>query len=309
MNLLFLGAGKRLSLLEAFVRAAREEDVDIKLFSVEFSRLVPVSEIAQVLLGPDFMSEAFPAFLRSTVQQRSIDLVIPNMDAATEPLAALKSELASLGCWAVVSARGLCHSMFDKSAASAWFTSHGIAQPAPDGFPCIAKSRQGFGSRDQFVARDARELGALLASRDAGRYFIQSFVEGQEYSVDAYVDRSGSPYAMLSRKRLQVVDGEVEVSETHHHEAIIGMAAQIVAVPGWEGAITLQFIDGPDGPVVIEVNPRFGGGVTHAIHCGLDMPAWMLRERLGRPLPPPPAWADGSVMTRCRRDVFHDRQR
>jgi carbamoyl-phosphate synthase large subunit len=309
MNLLFLGAGKRLSLLEAFLRAGREEGVEVNLFSLELSPLVPIAEVAVVIPAPEFASEAFPAFLRSTVQERSIDLAIPNMDAATEPLAALKEDLAGLGCWAVVSTGELCHSMFDKRAASTWFASHGIPQPRQEGFPCIAKSRQGFGSRDQFVAKDADELGAFLATRNADRYFIQSFVQGQEYSVDGYVDRSGSPTAILSRKRLQVVDGEVEVSETHHHSAIIRLAAEILAVPGWEGPITLQFIDGPGGPVVIEVNPRFGGGVTHAIHCGLDMPAWLLREKLGRRLPPSPTWADGSVMTRCRRDVFHDRQR
>ncbi|MGH3431043.1 MAG: ATP-grasp domain-containing protein, partial [Mycobacteriales bacterium] len=101
----------------------------------------------------------------------------------------------------------------------------------------------------------------------------------------------------------------VEVSEAHHHPAVLELSHRILEQPGWSGPITLQFIDGEGGPVAIEVNPRFGGGVTHAIHCGLDMPAWLLREKLGRDLPPPPEWIDGSLMTRCRRDVFHDPQR
>jgi len=120
------------------------------------------------------------------------------------------------------------------------------------------------------------------------------------------VDRTGRIIGMLSRKRLQVVEGEVEVSETWREPAVLSLCRQTLSAPGWQGPLTLQAILGPEGPAMIEINPRFGGGVTHAIHCGLDMPRWLMRERLGLELAPRDEWLEHSVMTRCRRDVFHD---
>lgn len=306
MNVLFLGAGKRLSLLESFLRAGIAEDVDLKLFAVEGSPLVPIAHVAEVLVGPSFSADDFEDFLLSAVRRHRIDLVLPNMDSATVALAAMREALDQEGCWAAVSDVALCSAMFDKAEASAWFSEHGVSQPSRNGFPCIAKSRQGYGARDQFVARDAEALQAFLGGAEPNHYFVQAFLRGQEYTVDAYVDREGSTTAILSRKRLEVRDGEVEVSETHHNATLIEMSKRVLANRGWQGPITLQFIDGPDGAAIIEVNPRFGGGVTHAIHCGLDMPAWLIRERLGRSLPASLDWPNGSVMTRCRRDVFHD---
>jgi carbamoyl-phosphate synthase large subunit len=309
MRIMFLGAGKRVSLLRAFVRAGAAEAVDLDIAAVERSTIAPISDLARIIVGPSFGSPEFAAFLLEAVQSLQIDVVVPNMDAATVALAACSDSLVAAGCWPVVSSLALCEAMFDKSLASDWFARKGIPQPPTTGYPRIAKLRRGFGSRGQFVAGDEAEFAAVMRRRDSEEYFVQGFVEGQEYSVDAYVDRTGHLTAALSRKRLEVSGGEVDVSEVSRHDAILKLTETILAEPGWLGPVTLQFIDGAAGPVVIEVNPRFGGGVTHAIHCGLDMPAWLIRERLGRALPVPPRWTDGSIMTRFRGDVFHDRER
>ncbi len=59
------------------------------------------------------------------------------------------------------------------------------------------------------------------------------------------------------------------------------------------------------GPFLIEVNPRFGSGVTLAIEAGLDCPRWVIRARLGRDLPSEPvAWQEGLCLTRSRKDHF-----
>ena len=123
--------------------------------------------------------------------------------------------------------------------------------------------------------------------------------------------RFGGVQSILCRRRVVVSDGEVEVSETVRHKPIIEMAEKALnAVPwqvGFQGPITLQFIDNADlGSVILEINPRFGGGVTHSIHLGHDMPRWILRERYVRELEPAPGWPDRSLMTRARRDVFFD---
>jgi carbamoyl-phosphate synthase large subunit len=306
IRILFLGAGKRLSLLECFQAAARAEGLALEVWSVERSAKVPIAVLAKVLVGPQFEDEEFESYLLAAVERLQLDLVIPNMDSAAVALSRLKAKISALGAQAVVSDHRLCLTMCDKSAAAAWFAARGLPIPEGNGFPRIAKRRFGFGSRGQFVANDEDELGIFLSRRRKEDYVLQPFIPGQEYTVDAYVDRAGRAVCILSRKRLEVSAGEVQVSETHHHPGIIALTQTILDVRGWEGPITLQFIDGPERVVALEINPRFGGGVTHSIHVGLDMPRWLICEHLGRPLPPVPDWPDGSIMTRCGRDIFHD---
>lgn len=304
MNLLFLGAGKRFTLIEQFFDAAYQEGITLKVFSIEDSHLVPIAQLASIIIGPRFSDPLFFDFLIQTVKSRGIDLVIPNMDAATVVLAKAKKQLSEFGCHAVVSNLNLCEVMVDKVLAEQWFIAHNISVPKRSGFPFIIKSRKGFGSRDQASVENQRAFDAFFYGKDAQDYIVQDFVNGQEYTVDAYVDRTGAMIAALSRKRLKVVDGEVDISETHHHPGILALTSRILSISGWEGPITLQFIDDGTSITLIEINPRFGGGVTHSIHAGLDFPRWIIREQLRLPINSPKEWRDGSIMVRYRKDTF-----
>ncbi len=301
---MFIGAGKRMSLLERFQAAASIEGIAVNMYSMEFTRRVPIALMAEIIEGPDFGDTASEEFLLDVARRLEIDIIIPNIDAATVVLAKLKNQFSDFGIWAVASNYKLCVSMYDKVMADLWFRENGIAVPDRNGYPRIVKRRLGSGAKGQFVANDEDELHAFLFHRKSEDYLSQLYIQGQEYTVDAYVTQSGQLLGSLSRKRIAVSDGEVEVSETFRHQEILCLTARILSVKGWEGPITLQFIDGVLGPVLIEINPRFGGGVTHSIHCGLDMPRWILRERMELPIEPGPEWSDGSFMTRCRRDIF-----
>jgi carbamoyl-phosphate synthase large subunit len=304
LNLMFIGAGKRLSLLERFQSAAVAEGIELGLFSIERERRVPIAGIAQVLEGPSLDTDQSDSFLLDKLTELGIDMVIPNIDNATVALARLKPQIAERGAWAVVSDLKLCEDMCDKELAEKWVRSQAIPVPDRDEFPRIVKLRNGSGAKGQHIVLDEAELSFLAKTINLDNYIIQTLLQGREYTVDAYVDRTGRLLGSLSRRRLVVCDGEVEVSETERHETILGLTQQILSYPGWEGPITLQFIAGPHGNALIEINPRFGGGVTHSIHCGLDMPRWLIRERLGLPNEPFNDWQEGSFMTRCRRDIF-----
>ena len=304
MKVIFLGAGKRLSLLEQFLEAGRKEALNLELHSVESSGLVPIATVANIHVGPHFKDPNFGVWLIDLVKRLKADLVIPNMDSATVALALVRSKIEATGCWAVVSDSILCEIMEDKIQAEEWFLQNKLPIPLRSNWPRIIKKRLGFGSRDQFVVRNDAERLAFFSSKVVSQYIEQDFIEGPEYTVDAYVARDGKYIAAMSRKRIRVSDGEVEesLSERRHH--ILELTENIFSMKGWQGPLTAQFIEGPDGPILIEVNPRLGGGVTHTIHCGLNFPAWLLRERLKRNLPDTPSWIEGSFMTRCRRDIF-----
>jgi carbamoyl-phosphate synthase large subunit len=302
MNLLFLGAGKRLSLLEAFQASAHKNNIELDIFSMESNVYVPIAKLANVFHGPKFHESAFSSALREAVIEYDIDIVIPNMDSATVAL----SCSPPTGAWHLVSNSDLCKAMEDKYEAKKWFQYHSLPVPVGQNWPRIVKSRLGYGARDQFVVSAEMELQALGKRINLDDYIVEPFINGPEYSVDAYVASDGRLLGAYTRQRLAVVNGEVDVSLSKSHPTIDMLSRRILSLPGWLGPVTLQFIDGPMGPLLIEINPRFGGGATHAIHGGLDMPTWIFREMMGLPVDPCLKWEDGSLMTRCMRDVFHD---
>ena len=305
IKILFLGAGKRLSLLEQFIAASKLEGVDVQLYAAEISTQVPIAEVAKIFESPKFTDPKFTAWLIEVVEREKINIVIPNMDAATVSLSSLKEKLQSMGVWPVVSSHGICVDMQDKVLANIWFTNHQIPVPGSTAWPKILKPRMGFGGKSQFVVNDSIQRENLLKSIKITDFIEQEYLNGPEYSVDAYVSRKGVFVAAMPRLRVRVIDGEVDESLSVKIPEIEALSRRIIEVTdGWEGPITLQFIFTNKGPLLIEINPRFGGGVTHSIYCGLNMPQWILKEWLCRELPENPSWKSGSVMVRCRRDIF-----
>ncbi len=299
MNILFLGGGKRLSLLEHFQRAAALENVPLNLFSIELHEQVAIASVAKVFKGPAFDSADFTSFLWCVVESQGIDMVIPLMDSATVALSAMARDLP---CMCMVSDHDLCLLMQDKLYADDWFKKRDIPVPTSQWrYPAIYKPRRGYGSKGILIVRDEYED---TVHRKPDVYFYQPYVTGVEYTVDAYVDNNGWLISALSRQRVEVINGEVTHSRTHRHEGILDITRRILAQPGWRGPITLQFMDTSTGPVILEINPRFGGGAPHSIYLGLDTPRWIVREVLGRCVEPVEDWPDGSVMVRCLRDVY-----
>jgi carbamoyl-phosphate synthase large subunit len=305
IRILFLGAGKRLSLLEQFLGAAKLEGVGVELFAAEISKNVPIAHVATIFESPKFSDTTFPGWLCELIEQEQIDIVIPNMDAATVSLSQLKDKLHSTGVWPIVSSYELCINMEDKILADNWFKTNHIPVPGSSSWPRILKPRKGFGGKSQWIVKNQLDRSELLKNIEITDFIEQEFVAGPEYSVDAYVTRKGKFFAAMPRLRLKVLDGEVDESLSVHKPEIEELTKQIIHnTSQWEGPITLQFIENNGRPLLIEINPRFGGGVTHSIHCGLNMPQWILREWLGRSLPENVSWKTDSLMTRCRRDIF-----
>jgi hypothetical protein len=85
----------------------------------------------------------------------------------------------------------------------------------------------------------------------------------------------------------------------------LAIAQRLLKWGVWHGPLTLQVMDDGQQARLLECNPRFGSGVVCSIEAGLAVPEWILRERLGLPLPDQPiAWRDGLCLSRSRRDHF-----
>lgn len=310
IKILFLGAAKRVSLLERFCAAAKELGVSLHLYSCEASaEFYPISHLASVLAGPVFTAHVFQIWLNRAIEEYGIDIVIPNLDTATVGLSRYRDEHEESKCWVVVSPHEICQTVYDKKLSDQFFRS--IRIPCPDNtpkqFPKILKPRFGSASKGLQVARSEAEMARIM-SNNSTDYFVQDYIpDARETTVDFYVSRKGDLIGYVLRDRIEVSDGEVMVCRTREpspEEAEV--IKRLAKSARWQGCITVQYISSNQRIYVIEINPRLGGGVTCAIEAGLDIPFYILSEFLGHDVKPPVDVNHKLQMTRARRDFFHE---
>ena len=307
LKILFLGASKRVSLLERFIETSKLEKIDLEIFSCELKDdFYPISKYATILPGPKFDSQEFLTWLDHTIAKYNINIVIPNMDSATVALSKFKDHTDA---FCAVSKYELCLACEDKSLSLSLFKKHNLPfiTNTLDHFPKIIKSRHGFGGKGIYKISNQTELNLFEQKHKIDQFVIEDFIHGLETTTDLFIDKNNQLIGYVLRDRLEVSDGEVMVCNTRPatpKEA--ALFQKIAAIPGWYGCITVQTIqdlNNSDSFFLMEINPRFGGGCTAAIEAGLNMPQYILNDYGNIPNYKPKKLKN-IRMTRARQDFF-----
>ena len=300
LNILFLGGAKRTGMARLFRKAGQQRGLDVNIFSYELDPRVPVALVGQVITGLKWRDPNLYEHLHRTVAENSIDIIVPFVDPAVEVAARYAARYGDAFC--ACGDGQTARDMFDKTVAAGLFVRNGIPAPLTAGegagFPMIAKPRNGSASKGIRVLASQSDLDALA---DPGNYLIQEYVtDAVEYSVDCYVARDGRLLGAVPRRRLEVIGGEVSVSQTERNDMLARLTREAVERLGLTGPLTLQFLydAARDRYLIMEVNPRLGGGAVLSVHAGLPLPGWIIDEATDCPVETVGDWTDGARMTR-----------
>ena len=136
--------------------------------------------------------------------------------------------------------------------------------------PWIVKPRFGRGSRDVYEVDDPDELPWVLAR--VTEPIVQSRIEGHEFTVDALVDPDGGLAASVPRWRLETKAGISTRGRTFCDGGIDRLVGEVLSAVGVTGPACVQgFVDASGEATVIEVNPRFSGGLPLSLAAGADL--------------------------------------
>lgn len=295
MNVLVTSAGRRVSLVQAFGRAAHAYAG--KVFAGDASSLAPALYLADSAFRlPSVGDEAYVPHLLELVRAHEIGLVVPTIDTELAVLAEHQKVFAEAGCTALVSSPSFTELCGDKWLTREAFTVQGVDTPSswlPEGLETGAlpprlfvKPRDGSASRDTHRATPESLAGILVRVPNA---IVQEELSGPEITVDALLDLDGTPLHYVPRIRLRTLAGESIQGVTIADDDLRGWLEGLLhaaAHLGARGPITLQAFLTPRGPVLIEVNPRFGGGFPLAHAAGGHYPEWLLALLRGERVEP-----------------------
>jgi uncharacterized protein len=173
--------------------------------------------------------------------------------------------------------------LMDKLDTQHFFESLRIPVPRilPDGtYPAMVKPRTGAGGWRNAVIQDDAAMAAWRTLYEDVPHIRQEMVEGSAASVCCVTTGSDAMAVTTNEQVLRGGSGEsafgfsgsITPSDHPLGNAMVPLAERIAAASGCLGTIGVDFVIGSNGPVAIEVNPRFQGTVdTVEMACGCNL--------------------------------------
>ena len=306
-HVLVSSAGRKTALVGALVDAADRTSDGTRILTSDLDDAAPAHRVGdgRVLLPPlDGAPGASPRELLELLRRHDVTVVVPTRDGELTFWAERREALARGGVDVVVTASATTTMMLDKLEFAQRGAEAGLpvipTTTVPSGSgPFVVKERFGAGSRSILIGADRSR--AEEHARGLAAPVFQPLIQGEEFSVDAWVGRSGELRGPVVRRRETIVDGESVVTTTLRDHQLEEVATRVLTWRALRGPVNVQIIRDADGAAhVIEVNPRFGGASTCSVAVGLDVWGWELGELSGMALPPYVRAADEVRQTRNR---------
>jgi carbamoyl-phosphate synthase large subunit len=210
-----------------------------------------------------------------------VDALISTVAEELPPLTAADDRLTEAGVATWLPALAAVDLCCDKAAFAGRMTAAGVAHPATAASPqelagvpgpWIAKPRRGRGSRGLQLL-DTREAVLTALSREPD-LIVQTRLTGREFTADALVDRNGDLLSVVPRWREETKAGISVKGTTFESQAVTDMVARALRAVGLTGPANVQGFVAADGAVtVVEINPRFSGGLPLTLAAGADVVA------------------------------------
>lgn len=311
LTILMLGGARRVSVAELLAQSGRRFGYEVEIVSYELLGQVPIASVGKVVKGLRWTDPGVEEDIARVAREYDARIILPFVDGAIEVASRCRELLPDV--FIPVSEPGTAALMFDKVTAAKAFKEAGL--PIPPTYtvlnaelPAIAKPRHGSASRGIKVFYNMEELMHLENLSD---YLIQEYLENcEEYTVDCYVDGGGRILCTVPRRREEVMGGEVTRTRTCRIDELVSMSHRVIGAFSLLGPVTLQFLHDLDTGryLLMEVNPRLGGGVVCSIYAGAPIADYIIGESLGVTLSECDDWSDNTLMTRYLKEViFYDK--
>ncbi len=268
-------------------------------------------------ITPLIHDKSYIDFLLGYCRQNSIRAVIPLFDVDLPVLSRNAGKFAEAGVSVIVSSPdvvGICN---DKWKTYNFLLKNGI--PAPKtyvslescvaalkehevDFPLFVKPRWGMGSIGVFEASSMAELECMHryareqifasylkyeSAQDAdGCVLIQEKLEGEEYGLDIINDLDCNHVATVVKKKIAMRAGETDSAITVASAPLQSMGKKVSLALGHRANLDVDAFLTSEGPAVLEMNARFGGGYPFSHMAGVNLPRQILEWVEGKPTNP-----------------------
>lgn len=154
--------------------------------------------------------------------------------------------------------------------------------------PLIAKPRDGRNCEGLMQVRDEDFLHYVRKRFSNRDYIVQPLLPGDVCVVDVVRQHSSGEWAAMARQELvRTPTGAGQTVRMLADPHLLEMAGQVAGVLGVNGCINMEFLVQDGEALLMDVNPRFSGGIAFSHRSGYDMVSNHLRCFREAPLDAP----------------------
>jgi carbamoyl-phosphate synthase large subunit len=309
-NVLLTSSGRRNYLIDYFKNAANGK---IKVFAADITSYAASLQEADKAFVVPAVSE--PLYINNLLEiciTNSVRIVIPLNDLELPVLAANREKFIENGIFPLVSSPDVINCCFNKFKTIEFLSSIQMSYPktflepnesiraVENGimtFPLVVKPCYGSGSLGIYICYDNEELISAynllrkqLTRSPFGVYknkiIIQEYLKCAEYGLDIVNDLEGKYVSTSVKRKLAMRAGETDKAIVEDIPALFALGEKISKNLNHIGNLDCDvFWDGINQPVVLEMNPRFGGGYPFSYQAGFDLPKAILCWINNEPVP------------------------
>ncbi|WP_336866198.1 ATP-grasp domain-containing protein [Peribacillus frigoritolerans] len=294
INILILSAGRRVELIQNFQKAAKKLNVESNIVAGDCSDTAPALYFADGTCKLPRINE--PNYISSIIDacnKENIALIVPTIDTDLLLLAENKKNIEKqTNAKVLISDTSVIKICRDKINTQNFLEENSFGVPKmytneelTNGdiqFPLFIKPKSGSSSKDIYKVNNSNELKIYKGIVD--NPVIQDFMEGEEYTIDVFLDFESNIITIVPRLRMSTRSGEISKGKIVKDREIINDVTKLMKRLKPVGHITVQLMKTIKGIEYIEINPRFGGGAPMSIQSGADSCENLFKLLLGQKL-------------------------
>jgi carbamoyl-phosphate synthase large subunit len=272
------GSGAGVAVVKALRRMERGEAFVMAVDMRPDAAGLYLADSWEIVAAPT--SDGFVDQMLDLCRRFAINMVIPVFDSETPVFAVERPRFWAEGIHVAVNPPGCIRSANDKELSFQTCKAAGILQPSrfatpqeapPETYPILGKPILGVGAKG-IVHLESRETPLPRGTR-VGSCIWQQFIQGEEFSIDTFGDPDSDRFVAVPRFRRVVRAGQMVKGHTCADPELINFARTICRAFGAFDVACVQVIRTAEGALYfIEINPRYGTGVSLSIHAGVNFP-------------------------------------
>lgn len=233
--------------------------------------------------------EAYARDLHALIVEWDIDIVVPTLD---EEMGEIQNVLAGTSVHILASPKETLQIVMDKKRFYNWVEKHMSEFGAQ--FTTLDKDPS-WDAQEYFLkpARGRGSNGCMLVTKEdlprvrsefsnPEEQLVMEVLPGREWTVDAYVTKSGVVRYVVPRERLVVESGVSKKGRTEKHAVMMNATRTLISKLSFYGPICVQFKEDAQGnPKLLEVNARMSGGSPITRLAGADPMQCFIEELAG----------------------------
>jgi carbamoyl-phosphate synthase large subunit len=297
MRVLLTSIGRRGYLVKYFKETL---GADGEVWGADNSRYAPAFRYCdKAVLLPEVTSRNYVDELLAFCLSNKISMLVPLIDPELTVLAAQRQRFFDAGIMAVVSPPETIKISGDKYLTYKFGKERHIDVPETAitlseaeallasgrlEWPLVIKPRDGSASVNITYCRSEKQLRNVF--ENCPNPMIQEYIEGDEFGYDLFSNRDFKPISVFCKLKLAMRAGETDKAVSTDNEELIAYGLKIAENLQLFGPADVDVKIGKDGPKLLEINPRFGGGYPCSHLGGANFPAKLLSLCNGERLSP-----------------------